>query len=276
MHVFMRGSVMPTDAASEECLASLLRTIEGEIIPRLMLAHVQALNDAKGPRPAVDVCSEEMAGELAEIVLRRDLVAASVYVQARRRAGMSVEAVFLDLLAPAARRLGVLWEADLCDFTQVTVGLWRLQQIVHEHSADFQHEHPVAPAGRRALMLAAPGSQHTFGLLMVGEFFRRGGWQVVGDPTLSVGTALTRVAEEHFDLIGLSIGSECHVETVSSAILALRQASLNAAITVLVGGPVACLRPDFVELVGADGTAPDAASALALAEQLVRQRAATA
>lgn len=270
-----RGSVPPAaGSADEDCAASLLRTIEAEIIPRLMLAHGAAPNEALPGVPVTAASGEDQAAELAEIILRRDVVAARVYVQARRRAGMTVEALFLDLLAPVARRLGTMWEADECDFTQVTVGLWRLQQIVHEHSAVFLREGPAALAGRRALLIAAPGSQHTLGLLMVGEFFRRGGWEVEGDPTLSLAAACGRVAGVRFDLVGLSVGSECHIPGVRSAILALRQASLNPSVLVMVGGPIVGFRKDFVERVGADATSPDAASAVALADRLVKERVA--
>ena len=62
-----------------------------------------------------------------------------------------------------------------------------------------------------------------------------------------------------FDVIGLTVGSECHVKAVGSAILAMRKASLNPAVVVMVGGPVVALQPDFVARVGADATAPDAA-----------------
>ena len=289
MQLFTRGSVSPAgdDAAAiegwdaafgsvglaraaDDCVASLLRTIEVEIIPRLMLAHRQPGNDDIGPRVAAEPSSAEQVDELTDIVLRRDIADAQAYVQARRQAGLSVEALYLELLAPVAQRLGAMWEADLCDFTQVTVGLWRLQQIVHEHGAAFQRERPARVSARRALLVPAPGSQHTFGLLMVSEFFRRAGWQVVGDPTLSVAAALAAAATEWFDVIGLSVGSECHVDAVASAILALRRASPNPALVVMVGGPIVSLRADFVERVGADATAADAATAVALADQLVR------
>ena len=292
MQLFTRGSASPVsdDAAAiegwdaafgsvglaratDDCVASLLRTIEAEIIPRLMLAHRQPCNDDIGPRLSAEPGRAEQVDELTDIILSRGITEAQAYVQARRLAGLSVEALYLELLAPVAQRLGAMWEADLCDFTQVTVGLWRLQQIVHEHGAAFQRERPARVSARRALLVPAPGSQHTFGLLMVSEFFRRAGWQVVGDPTLTVAAALAAATTEWFDVIGLSVGSECHVDAVASAILALRRASPNPSLVVMVGGPVASLRADFVERVGADATAPDAATAVALADQLVRLRA---
>ena len=256
-----------------DCAASLRFTIEAEIIPRLMLAHRHSGNDDSAP-PRVQHAgaSSEQVGELADLLLRRDPADARRYVQALRQAGMSVETLYLDLLAPAARRLGAMWEADLSDFTQVTVGLWRLQQIVHEHSA-LAGRGPVArTSGRRALLLPSPGSQHTFGLLLVGEFFRRAGWHVAGDPTIELEVAARLLAREPFDLLGLSVGSECHVDMAASAILALRGASLNPALVVMVGGPVAGLWPDFAERVGADAMAEDAATAIAVADSLVVRR----
>jgi methanogenic corrinoid protein MtbC1 len=259
----------------DDCAASLLRTIESEIIPRLMLAHRQPVNDPVAA-PIPEPSDAEQVAELTAIVLGREPQAAPAYVQARLAAGMSVQALYLGLLASVARRLGELWEADLCDFTQVTVGLWRLQQLVHEHSPAFQRERPRRAPGRQAMLVAAPGSQHTFGLMMVAEFFRHAGWQVWGDPTTTIDGAVAEVAIARFDVIGLSIGSECHVDAVASAILRLRQASSNPEVAVLVGGPVVALRSDFVRQVGADATAPDAATAIALAEELVARRAAAA
>lgn len=286
MQSFRRGSVAPAgDTAAAfgpsgrgdaDRAALLLRTIEAEIIPRLMLAHRAPLNDEQPTALPAQPTPDEQVVELTEIVLRRDTLAALSYVQARRAAGVSVEQIYLDLLGPVAQRLGALWEADQCDFTQVTVGLWRLQQILHEHSASFQRGRPKRAPLRQALLMTAPGTQHTFGLLIVGEFFRRAGWQVGGDPTLALDAALNDVATRHVDVIGLSVGSECHVDALASAILALRKASLNRAVVVMVGGPVVALQSDFVERVGADATAPNAAAAVSLAEQLVAQRAAPA
>lgn len=272
------GAALPASMAggalgADDCAASLRFTIEAEIIPRLMLAHRSCGNDDSASAPLQAAADRSaQADELADRLLRRDPADARHFVQTLRQAGMSVESIYLELLAPAARRLGAMWEADLSDFTQVTVGLWRLQQIVHEHSAQFERGRPARPSGRRALLMPAPGSQHTFGLLLVGEFFRRAGWQVAGDPTIGLDMAMRLLAQEPFDLLGLSVGSECHVDTTASAILALREASMNPSLVVLAGGAVANLWPDFAERLGADASAADAAMAVAVADSLVTRR----
>ncbi|RZJ18331.1 MAG: cobalamin-binding protein, partial [Haliea sp.] len=104
----------------------------------------------------------------ARLVLARDDDVAQACVDAMRDRGVPIESIYLDLLAPVARHLGELWEQDLCDFTDVTLGLGRLQQVLRELSPAFGQsiDHPTN--GRRVLLLPSPGEQHTFGLVMVG------------------------------------------------------------------------------------------------------------
>lgn len=262
------------DSTPEDHAASLLRTIEADIIPRLMLAHRGPSNDERGPLESSARAGTDQVDELTRIILKRDAAGAQAYVRARHGAGLSLESIYLDLLAPVARRLGDMWNTDECDFTQVTVALWRLQQIVYEHSPAFLRDRRQRFTGRRALLVPAPGSQHTLGVVIVAEFFRRAGWDVRGDPNATEGDISQSVSSDWFDVVGLSVGSECLVAGLASAILALRKVSLNPAIVVMVGGPVVGLQHDFVARVGADGTAPDAAAAVALAERLVADRAA--
>lgn len=246
----------------------LARTIEAEIIPRLMLAHQTGHADLTTPRGERVRPGPTEVAELVQIVLANDGARPREYVQTLRAEGVALEVLYLELLAPAARRLGAMWEDDLCDFTQVTLGLWRLQQVVYDMSPSFHASHVRSPHRRRAMLVPVPGSQHTFGILMVAEFFRRSGWDVWGEPTAS-GVELVHTARsEWFDMIGLSLGTEVHVSRVASVILALRKASMNPGVVVMIGGPVVSLRPELVALVGADATAADAAQAVSRAESL--------
>jgi methanogenic corrinoid protein MtbC1 len=253
---------------AEERLAQLVRTIEGEIIPRLMLAHRADFDCPKIPTVAGAALATDDIEAFAKLVLAHDVAIAAAYVQAMHVQGATLEALYLELLAPTARRLGELWEADLCDFTDVTVGLGRLQQLLRELGPLFRQEGQVAKSGRRALLVPAAGEQHTLGLLMVAEFFRRSGWGVWSEPTGTSADVIRIVRNEWFDVAGFSVGTEHRLADLKSEIAALRQASRNKGIQVMVGGPFLLKYPDCVSEVGADGSASDAKQAVMQAESL--------
>ena len=53
-------------------------------------------------------------------------------VEALLSLGAQPGSILVDLLAPSARELGRMWEEDECDFVDVTMGLWRLQEVMRE------------------------------------------------------------------------------------------------------------------------------------------------
>lgn len=262
----------------ERTVQWLHRTIETEIVPRLMLAHRAGSVTVPAPiRTECEALSAEDVVAFCELVLRDDVDACDGFVRALRERGVALEDIYLDLLGPAARRLGLLWETDCCDFGQVTLGLWRLQSLVFDLSPQLPDLWADRPHGSRRVMLAAtPGSQHTFGLLMVAEFFRRAGWDVWSDPSASQADLVSTARSEWFDLVGLSIGSDTHVGRLESVILALRRASRNPLVGVMVGGPIAAHRSDLVAAVGADFTAADARGAVESAQAFLDRRKAAA
>lgn len=253
----------------------LQRTIETEIVPRLMLAH----RAGAIPAPPVDptecglIACEDIEA-FSELLVRDEVEACEAFVAALRERGVALEDVYLGLLAPAARRLGLLWCSDHCDFGAVTLGLWRLQSLVFDLSPQLPLSHPDRPGGpRRVLLAVAPGSQHTFGLLMVGEFFRRAGWDVWSDPSASQADLVSVVRSDWFDLIGISVGHDGHLALSRSVILALRRALRNPTVGVLVGGPVTADHPELAAEVGADLAVSDARQAVDLANTLLGRRA---
>ena len=258
------------EADASEQTRWLSRTIETEIIPRLMLAHRGAGYAAGGA--AVCKPDAQQVSDFALLALGPDAEATRSYVRQMRASGMALETVYLDLLAPAARHLGAMWEADLCGFSEVTVGLWRLQQVMHDLGPVFQDDAEFRLQVRRAILVPVPGSQHTLGLFMVSEFFRRAGWDVWGDATVSAREIVAAARGEWFDLVGFSVGSETHVETLASVILEVRKASRNRGLVVLIGGPIVLLNPGLTAQVGADASAEDAPRAVQQAESLVAER----
>jgi MerR family transcriptional regulator, light-induced transcriptional regulator len=269
------------EASNDDGLRSVLlaKAVEYEIIPRLMLAHRPPREGAAQPISRGQYVAVEDVVPFAEMVLHQDDAALRAFVCALRDRGVPIEAVFLDLLAPVARHLGELWEQDLCTFTEVTVGLGRLQQLLRENSAAFAQftGAEASDQPRRVLLMPCPGEQHTFGLSLVGEFFHRAGWEVVTS-FVSTDSAPGMVQKDWYDLVGFSLGCETGIERLSETIAQARRKSLNPGVSIIAGGAIFGLHPEYGDRLAADAIVTDGPSAPALAEKLLadnlaRQRA---
>jgi methanogenic corrinoid protein MtbC1 len=246
----------------------LKRVVELEIIPRLMLMHGAGVVPSD-PGSSVFELTQEHVGALAGLAVDGDAGAVSSWVQSLIDAGASAEQVFLDLLAPCARQLGELWEDDRYDFSQVTIGLWRLQQVLYEQSRRFNLDNRGDGRNHRALMAAVPGSQHTFGVTMAAEFFARAGWEVQCLPQTSWQEMQGVITAEWVDMVGLSVGLVDSLPEVASAIMEIRRLSVNSQVYVLVGGPAAFTVPDLARVCGADACATAADLAVEEADRWV-------
>ena len=250
-------------------VALLARTLETEIIPRLVLSRREANAPAYIETPGGAFPQPEDISVVTGLAMTGDLSGCLSYVNGLRARGMPLEMVYLQLLAPVARRLGELWEQDRCDFTAVTVGLCCLQQVVLENSPAFQPRIGRADVDRRILLAPVPGEQHSFGLLMVGEFFRRQGWDVSSGSGTTTKELAAMVRRQWFAAFGFSLACEDRLEVLATTIREVRRASRNPQIGVLVGGRVFIDRPELAALVGADATAPDGQQAALKAETLL-------
>lgn len=266
---------MPADDISHtqvdepaERMARLVRTIEGEIVPRLVMAR---MGRVPAPVGRADKAPDDMdVRELVRLLLAHDVAVASAYVATVRQRGATLEDVCLRLLAPAARELGLLWEEDECDFMQVTVGLCRLHHVLRELSPEFRPDSTDLKIERNILLAPVPGDQHTFGITLVAQFLRKAGWEVWHEHPANSAEILEVVRQNWFAVIGLSLGSETRVDDVAGIIRAVRHASLNRSVGILVGGPVLVAKPELAALVGADATASDGPMAVLRAENLCR------
>jgi MerR family transcriptional regulator, light-induced transcriptional regulator len=189
------------------------------------------------------------------------------YVHGLLDEGLGLDTVLIELLAPVARRLGELWEADEIDFVDVTVGTSRLQQILHHFA--LPPERDAGTPARRVLLLPTPTEQHTFGLLMVAEFFRREGWQVWGGTPLEERALKAMVADQWFALIGFSLSCERSVAALCATIKLVRRYSRNRCVKIIVGGPLLSGSDPASFGIEADMVVADAREAVALAESAV-------
>ena len=251
----------------------LVNAIEDEVIPRLILSQRANVHESHAEPATIAAAGAECVEEFTNILLSHEVEVAYAYIDSIRVRGVSLSAVYLELLAPAARVLGEMWEEDRCGFADVTVALCRLYEILRGLSAGPQTTTDTPPLGRRVLLVPVLGEQHTFGLLMVAEFFRRSGWEVWSESLPGARELINLAGQEWFTLIGLSVGCETHVDGLASMIHSLRKAARNRSLGVMVGGSVLCRQPELAVHMGADATGIDARQAALQAENLVNMLA---
>lgn len=247
----------------------VVRTIKSQIVPKIVLALRRA------PNPKIPEGTEQQApsalDQFTALTLGHDEGAAHAYVMAVVAKGNSVESIFLNLLAPAARRLGTLWEADAADFANVTLAVGRLQMIMRRLSDSFVEEASRGHAGESVLLTIIPGDQHSFGLSMVAEFFRRAGWNICTGPFSSHQELISLVHNHWFDIVGFSVSSDRRLAELKQDIHDIRRDSRNRNVGIVIGGPMVIAQPDLVTTMGADMISADATTAPQQAHDLIEQ-----
>ena len=270
-NIARRKSTVPSQSAPENSVPpqTFDALVEREIIPRLIVAH---RGDELIDVPVIvdrGHISLAEAASFAPLAIDHGACALLDHIEIFLDRGVSVDTIFVELLAPSARHLGVMWDEDDADFIAVTMALWRLQEVVRELSSRVPVRRTGGDAPRRAVFSVMPGEQHSFGTVLVEDVFRRAGWATELVTECDTSQLLALVAANEFDLIGLTVTGDRHCETVPSVINGIRSVSRNPNIAVIVGGRIFNEEPDLATQLGADGTAHDARHALEVAGDLV-------
>lgn len=246
--------------------------MELELIPRL-LAHARA-GPAKSEWPVQHrvVITDDDVAAFVRACLSVDEERCPDIIADLIAQGAALERICLDLLTPAARALGTMWDEDEADFVEVTLGLGRMQRVVRDLGRRVAAETPMSEDAGQAFLCGMPDEQHSLGLAMVAEFFVADGWGVTVGPPLGGHDALHEVSAHWYDVVGLSAGIMERVPRITEVIRLIREASLNSELAVMVGGRVFVDFPEMVGKVGADASAPDAAQGPMVARTLVQAR----
>ena len=162
-----------------------------------------------------------------------------------------------------------MWADDECSFVEVTVGVSHLQRLVRDLSPLYQSDIPKSEIGGRVLFAAVSGEQHTFGLSLLCEVFRRAGWAVTEAPRHSREELKALFQNQNYDLYGFSLSCVDLLEALKADIDLVRSTGSGADRKVIVGGPAFSENPHIVDDLSADGYAHDASAALALADGLI-------
>jgi hypothetical protein len=262
---------VPLVAASEALLlsrAALSELMTTVIVPRLCAARAARAVPLAPPQP--------LSATLASLLIAVDATSAFAMVEAALSRYVSLGSLVTELLEPAARDLGDLWQSDDCTEIEVALGLGRLQAIARE----FGHGAPRVRALHPPVVLIAPqpGEAHMLGAILDAEMLWQAGWSPRVDFPSSSGALDSLVAGTWIDALDLSLSTsfqrDHRLAQVEKTIASARLASLNPDVVVVVSGRVfsdlakAGDSGATVRRIGADGgfgSAAQAQSAILLA-----------
>ena len=250
--------------SQDECKKSLTEVIETQIIRRLVQAHRVSQAEADPNTLGPGISPKQLATFVA-LSKSSQATETTQFIDELLHQGITTDRIFLELIAPAARQLGQMWEQDLCDFTEVTCGLVRMHEITHRLGFEYQNGPQLGGDVQRIMLASAPGSQHFLGMTIVSDFFRKAGWDVVIEISLSEKELVHAVNNEWFDVIGISCATEAQLKTLPGLIRALKASSGNPEPGVLLGAPIFTVQQHDARSLGADGICIDVKEAVALA-----------
>ena len=171
--------------------------------------------------------------------------------------GVDIEDVYLEGITPAARILGQGWCDDVVDFASATLAFARLRQLLFELSPLFLMDASEQAKGLSCFMVGEFQNQHTMGLFMLSEFFRRAGWQVRADECESGDELVSKMSTDWFDLMSISLSCEKQIPLMRRLIPQIRKHSPNPQLKIIAGGALLSACPEILieldaELIGED------------------------
>ena len=199
-----------------------------------------------------------------ENALRGNESAAFNVVEGLLSNGSTVADIYLNLLAPAQRELGLRWSTGTLSIanehiaTEITS---RLMDRIRE-GARRKTIH-----GKRAVISAAPSERHALAARMVSDFLYLDGWEVDYLGADMPGAELADFAgRSRPDLVAISAILALDLSTLRDAIQRVR--SLAPQAKILLGGTAITSEQQANDL-GAHGFAGDAAEAIVVARRMV-------
>ena len=233
---------------------SVVSAVEGEIVPKL-LALI-------GRAPVTRSIEDSLITAVADAAVAGETEVVASHVQAEVLGGASLSDALTDLIGAAARALGSDWENDRRDFMDVTIGTGTLQRVVASMTgAALQSTLP----GRFILLGTTPGEHHTLGLAVLEHLFRQARWKVDYRPYAERTELLHAVEAYDYAVVGLSLSADTFIAEANETIAALRVASQNPGLRIMLGGPALMREVELGERLGADAVAVDGRVAVSIA-----------
>ena len=186
-------------------------------------------------------------------------------------AGADLFTVYIEMLQPAMREVGRLWQEN-----EMTVADEHLATAITQTVMANLYTRGVGANGVEGPTIVAScadNERHEVGLRMLCDLLELDGWDTTYlGATVPIESLVELVQKARPDVLALSATIAPHVPRVRNAIEAVRDAMDGDAPLIIVGGRPFLERPDLAARVGADETAADARAAVALLNRRLNLR----
>lgn len=211
-----------------------------------------------------------LAREYLDALMRGERRLASRLVLDAVESGVGVRDIYLHVFQKCQHEIGRLWQMNRLGVAQEHYCTAATQLIM---SQLYPHIFATERKGRTLVATCVSGDLHEIGVRMVSDFFEMEGWDTfyvgANAPTQSVVRA---AAERKADVLAVSTTITSHVGALKELIAAARADEACRGVMIMVGGYPFNAEPGLWREVGADAFAPDAESAVVIADRFVAAR----
>jgi methanogenic corrinoid protein MtbC1 len=225
--------------------------------------------------PAPVVVSESrgpLVKQYVEKIVALDAEGAAKLIESRATDAHSVLDLYVNVLQPAQREIGRLWQVNAISVAAEHYATATTQKILNRLSHAIP---PRAKRNGRFAGLCPEGEHHCLGLQMVCDLSQLDGWETyfigANTPTNSAVQLLKQLQPV---VIGVSMATLMALHNTRTLITKVKEALPDT--VVLAGGYAASLGKDLWKTFGADAYAADGESALATLNQILADRKAAA
>ncbi len=263
----VRETPMPDGAAAHR-RGILEEVLRRSVISRLCLAHPDQAPPGRFQSPEGASDDADPVRTLMRILRHDSQSEVDRSIEWLIESGCGIDELLVDVVPAIETRLHEASLADSGDHADVTLALWRLQELVERLALRTANSPPPPRHERRALLATGEPALFRLRLQIAGEMLDRDGWGVatIGEATLSALPDLM-AAETHALLVLAS--EKTSVESLAGLVRQCRRRCGNPDLKVLIMSAALAARPDRLVRLGADAAAADLRSARLQAGRLL-------
>ena len=170
--------------------------------------------------PVTPLATSTLRDDFLAALLAGDATRARHLIESAVEDRVAITEVYLDVLTPAMREVGDLWERAELSVAYEHYATSIVQGILGALGPRMR----VAPtSGRLAVVACTPGERHALGAQMVSDFLEGAGWEVLNlGASLPTADLVALVESEQPDAVGLSTSTADRLAGAEGALAALR------------------------------------------------------